>query len=88
MQQGVKQKQTSKRDELNSVILKILVLSMVSLVVNCSFSGTIGKSKPHSLKAGDYFGGASAAFWSPNNYVPREIMKKSARISQSPGGLE
>ena len=88
MQQGVKQKHTSQGDQISSGILKILVLFMASLVVNCSFSGKKEESQLSPLKAGDYFGGKSAAFWAPKSYVPGEIIEKSARVSESPGGAD
>ena len=85
MQPRVKQKRALRGDGINSVILKILILLMASLIVNCSSPVFKGKSHARQLKAGDYFGGTSAGFWPPKNYVPPEIKNKAARISEAPG---
>ena len=88
MQHGVKQKRRLKVDEINSVILKILVILMVSLAVSCSFLDLKKGAHSRSLKAGDYFGGTSAGFWAQKSYVPSEIENRSSRTSQSLGVLE
>ena len=82
MQQRVKEKQPIEGIRISSVILKILVLLIVSLVVSCSFSGICHEAPSHELSAGDYFGGTSSGFWSPKNYVPPEIEFKSSRLSK------
>jgi len=62
-------------------ILKILVFLMASLIVSCSFDGTAKDHERGKLRAGRYFGGSSAAFWTPRHFVPLEVEKRGRGLS-------
>ena len=61
---------------MHKSILKILVFLMVSLIVSCSFDGGGKDHERNELRAGRYFGGSSAAFWTPRHFVPLEVEKR------------
>ncbi len=63
---------------MHKSILKILVFLMAPLIVSCSFDDD-DDDRDHDrnkLRAGSYFGGSSAAFWTPRHFVPLEVKKR------------
>ena len=61
---------------MHKSILKILVFLMAPLIVGCSFDDAVRDHDRNKLRAGSYFGGSSAAFWTPRHFVPLEVKKR------------
>ena len=49
---------------------------MAPLIVGCSFDDAVRDHDRNKLRAGSYFGGSSAAFWTPRHFVPLEVKKR------------
>ena len=49
---------------------------MATLIVSCSFDESVRSHEHNELRAGRYFGGSSAAFWTPRHFVPLEVEKR------------
>ena len=66
---------------MHKSILKILVFLMASLIVSCSFHEVVRDDERSQLRAGSYFGGSSASFWTPRYFVPLEVEKRGRGLS-------